>query len=78
MCPSPVTTYFCYYIALRCPIRRPISAFYWPRHPVPRRESPKDRFPGEAQILRRYGSLDRLARQLYRPDGIAMCHYDEC
>ncbi len=65
----PVAPHYRYYIALRCPISRAISAFYWRRKLVLTEASQPDRFPGEAQILRHYGSLDALARALYRPDG---------
>lgn len=65
----PLGPQYRYYITLRCPIRRAISAFYWRRKLVLTEASQENRFPGEAQILRHYGSFDNLARKLYRPNG---------
>ena len=64
----PLGPQYRYYITLRCPIRRALSAFYWRRKLVLTEASQQNRFPGEAQILRHYGSLDALARALYHPD----------
>ncbi|MEP4037167.1 hypothetical protein [Pseudophaeobacter sp.] len=64
----PLGPQYRYYITLRDPIRRAISAFYWRRRLVLTEASQADRFPGEAQILRHYVSFNTLARMLYRPD----------
>lgn len=65
----PIGPQYRYYITLRCPLRRAISAFYWRRKLVLREASQATRFPGEAQILAHYVSLDNLARVLFHKDG---------
>ncbi|NVK13356.1 MAG: hypothetical protein HWE35_04180 [Rhodobacteraceae bacterium] len=65
----PLGPQFRYYITLRSPLRRALSAFNWRRKLVLEEASQPDRFPGEAQILAHYGSLDALARALYFEDG---------
>ncbi|MEP2716302.1 hypothetical protein [Pseudophaeobacter sp.] len=65
----PLGPQYRYYITLRDPISRATSAFYWRRKLVLTEARQPDRFPGEAQILRYYGSLNTLAEALYCADG---------
>ncbi|MBB5754986.1 hypothetical protein [Prosthecomicrobium pneumaticum] len=58
-----------YYIAVRAPIERAVSAFNWRFRKVITEGGQAARFPGEAAILAHYGTLDRLATALYREDG---------
>lgn len=58
-----------YVIILRAPIPRAISAFNWRYHLVVQSGEQRDRFPGEHDILTRYGTLNALAEALYREDG---------
>ncbi len=58
-----------YYIAVRAPIERAISAFNWRYEKVVATGVQRERYPGEAAILAHYGTLDRLATALYREDG---------
>lgn len=58
-----------YFILLRNPIARAISAFNWRFKLVVDEAIQKDRFPGEWGVLKQYGTLDRLARALYDENG---------
>lgn len=57
-----------YLFVVRNPIDRAISAFNW-RHRLVHEEAHADtRFPGEAEVLMQYGSLEALALALYEGD----------
>ena len=60
-----------YLLCIRNPIERAYSAFEWRRKLVLIDKLPGQvgRFPGEAKVLRSYGSLGEIARRLYRTDG---------
>ena len=57
-----------YLFVVRNPIDRAISAFNWRHRLVHEEARPDHRFPGEAAVLTRYGSLDALALALYEGD----------
>lgn len=67
----PIGAGYCYYITLRSPLARAVSAFNWRCKLVLEEASQRRRFPGEAEILAHYGSIDALARALYFEDGSA-------
>lgn len=54
-----------YYLLLRSPVSRAISAFNWRYKLVVTDEVQKTRFPGEYEILKNYGSINNLAEALY-------------
>lgn len=54
-----------YLILVRNPIARALSAFNWRYKLVVTDEEQKSRFKGEYEILRKYGTLNALAEQLY-------------
>ena len=58
-----------YIIVARNPLRRVISAFNWRYKLVVLDGTQTDRFPGELDVLRRYGSIDALGEALYDDDG---------
>ncbi len=58
-----------YLIVTRSPIARALSAFNWRYHLVVTTNKQPRRFPGEKQILKRYGTLNALAEALYVPHG---------
>ena len=58
-----------YIIVARNPLRRMISAFNWRYKLVVLDGTQMDRFPGELDVLRRYGSIDALGEALYDDDG---------
>lgn len=59
-----------YLFVVRNPIDRAISAFNWRHRLVHEEARPDHRFPGEAEVLRKYGSLDALATALYEGDAL--------
>ena len=58
-----------YYIVVRNPLSRALSAFNWRHKLVVETEEQKDRFEGEWQVLQKYGNLNALANALYTEDG---------
>lgn len=58
-----------YLIVVRNPISRAISAFNWRYDLVVESAVQNDRFSGEHTVLSKYGTLDALAKALYRKDG---------
>ncbi len=54
-----------YMIVLRNPITRALSAFNWRYRLVVDEASQNYRFPGEIDVLRKYGTLNSLAEKLY-------------
>ncbi|MCF8028320.1 MAG: hypothetical protein K9K81_08140 [Desulfobacteraceae bacterium] len=56
-------------IIARGPISRALSAFNWRYKLVVEDKVQKDRYSGEYEVLKKYGSLNRLAESLYDPDG---------
>lgn len=60
-----------YLFTVRNPISRSLSAFNWRYYKVVTTGQQKNRFPGESQILEKYGSLDALAKDLFFPSGRA-------
>ena len=58
-----------YIIVARNPLQRVISAFNWRYKLVVVDRTQMDRFPGELDVLRRYGSIDALGEALYDDDG---------
>jgi hypothetical protein len=58
-----------YIIVARSPISRAISAFNWRYKLVVTDGTQHDRFKGEQEVLRRYGSLNTIAEALYDNDG---------
>lgn len=65
----PVRRDLRYYILARHPIRRALSAFNWRYKLVVDDGAQADRFRGEAEVLRRYVTLNRLGESLYGADG---------
>ena len=65
-----------YLFCLRNPIARALSAFEWRKKLVLDDAHPRqvNRFNGEADVLRSYGSLSNLARCLYSPEGYLQQH----
>lgn len=57
-----------YLIVIRNPIGRALSAFNWRYKLVVEDATQKDRFEGEYEILKTYGSLNTLAEALYDSD----------
>lgn len=66
----PLLTQASYIIVVRNPIKRALSAFNWRYKIVVTEGQQADRFPGEAEILKAYGSLNALAERLYGGDGL--------
>ena len=60
-----------YIIVARGPVSRLLSAFRWRYKLVVTEGAQRDRFQGEYDVLVKYGSFNRLAEALYRPDGTA-------
>lgn len=58
-----------YIIVIRNPIERFISAFNWRYKLVVESEAQKDRFPGEYERLKKYGSVNTLAEAIYDSEG---------
>lgn len=58
-----------YIVVARDPLRRAVSAFNWRYKLVVIDEVQRSRFPGEHEILGRYGSIGALAEALYDADG---------
>ena len=54
-----------YLIVIRNPIRRALSAFNWRHKLVVETEAQRDRFEGEWEVLKKYGTLNNLAEALY-------------
>ncbi len=54
-----------YLFVVRNPIDRAISAFNWRLRLVHEEARPDHRFPGEARVLAKYGSLETIALALY-------------
>lgn len=54
---------------VRNPIQRALSAFNWRNTLVVETGHQRDRFPGEFEILRKYGTLNNLAERLYTDGG---------
>ena len=65
-----------YLFCLRNPVARALSAFEWRKKLVLEDAHPNQvqRFSGEANVLRSYGSLSNLARSLYDNDGRLQQH----
>ena len=65
-----------YLFCLRNPVARALSAFEWRKKLVLEDAHPNQvqRFSGEANVLRSYGSLSNLVRSLYGPDGYLQQH----
>ncbi len=59
-----------YIILTRNPLVRAISAFNWRRRLVMTDRKQRDRFPGEFEVLQRYGNIDALGNALYDNEGI--------
>jgi hypothetical protein len=74
----PVRRDLKYYILLRHPVRRALSAFNWRHRLVVEEESQRDRFPGEYEVLKKYGTMNALSERLYAADGAvdAQAHRD--
>jgi hypothetical protein len=60
-----------YHIVARNPVGRALSAFNWRYRLVVDQERQRDRFPGEYDILSKYGTLNSLAESLYDAAGAA-------
>lgn len=58
-----------YFIVVRNPVQRAISAFNWRYKLVVEDNSDPRTFQHEARILKHFGTLDNLAAQLVSPDG---------
>ena len=58
-----------YIVVARNPFDRTISAFNWRYRLVVAEEVQRNRFPGEHEVLTRYGSLETLGEALYGEDG---------
>lgn len=58
-----------YYIVIRDPISRCVSAFNWRYRLVVKDESQRERFLGEYDVLKKYQSLNDLAESLYTENG---------
>ena len=71
VCGVRVDPAFDYLICLRNPIARANSAFSWRRRLVVLDALPdqRNRFPGEYDVLSKYGSMDNMGSSLYRDDG---------
>ncbi len=54
-----------YIIVARDPLRRAVSAFNWRYKQVVTDKLEANRFPGERDVLERYGSIDALGKALY-------------
>ena len=54
-----------YLIVIRNPIQRAISAFNWRYKLVVEQNSQRNRFEGEWEVLTKYGTLNKLAENLY-------------
>tara|TARA_A100001015_G_scaffold304233_1_gene395138 strand:- start:400 stop:1167 length:768 start_codon:yes stop_codon:yes gene_type:complete len=61
----PILKHFSYIIVVRNPIQRAISAFNWRYKLVVTDEKQKNRFVGEYEISKKYGTLNALCNQLY-------------
>lgn len=61
----PYSEAFDYIVVVRNPIARAISAFNYRAYHVIQTGSERDRFEGEYESLARYGTLNRLAEDLY-------------
>ena len=59
-----------YIIVARNPLTRVISAFNWRYKRVVIDEAQRNRFPGEYEILRRYGTIGTLGEALYDADAL--------
>jgi hypothetical protein len=64
----PILKNSSYIIVVRNPISRALSAFNWRYKLVVDDRVQKNRFEGEYEILRKYGTLNSLAEQLYDGD----------
>lgn len=58
-----------YVVVARNPLARAVSAFNWRYRLVVTECLQPDRFPGEREVLVRYGSLEKLGEALYGDDG---------
>jgi hypothetical protein len=58
-----------YYIVIRNPISRFISAFDWRYKLVVEDEVQKDMFEGESALLKKYGTVNNLAEHIYNDKG---------
>lgn len=54
-----------YLIVIRNPVKRAISAFNWRHKLVVEDEVQRNRFEGEWEVLKKYGTLNNLAEALY-------------
>lgn len=61
----PILRKASYLILVRNPISRALSAFNWRYKLVVTDEEQKTRFTGEYEILKKYGTLNAIAEQLY-------------
>jgi hypothetical protein len=67
----PVRRDLKYYILVRNPVRRAISAFSWRYRLVVEEDGQRGRFPGEYEALKKFGTLNSLAESLYSAGGAA-------
>lgn len=59
-----------YIVVVRNPVSRCISAFNWRYKIVVEDGRQQDRFPGEHDVLKKYGDLNSLAEALYHDDSL--------
>lgn len=69
----PIMKHAQYMVVVRNPIQRAISAFNWRYKLVVNEAVQKDRFQGEYDILRRYGTINNLAQSLYKEGKPVSC-----
>ena len=73
----PILKNVSYAIVVRNPIKRAISAFNWRYKLVVTDKIQKNRFHGEYEILKKYGTLNSLCEQLYFDEELNSAVSDE-
>ena len=68
--PPPFRSDLKYIIVARNPLTRVISAFNWRYKLVVIEENQRHRFPGEYDVLKRYGSINALGEALFDTSGV--------